>query len=366
MLSDTWIPIIRGCSLTTTPMEMVLLGSVLPRHGRLGMGIFKLAHKGNRIPPQILEPVQPLCHVAEPRCLLVDCRADDLCKVMELLKLPELQGVTDRAPTKSVLTSKEIPRVCMQWVLPDALSDMEVLMCFRYQRGQALPLDAYYGFKSLFTCKDAMILEFSSVLSTHHYWALCTQMIPLSTHKALVISSTEAEVWVAKMDFVMQNDSQETAVKLRWKASRHAGRCIATPAATSKALAASKRRGTTSISVHNFTADAEVCGEVGKELGQIMAILMQHVMQASGLNIKETDYARAPKVGEYIHLATQDITAPLGKMKVLLSSEDDVRRLYNALHGQTIAVGSDTVGIVVGNELIDGQTVPGNGQRSWK
>ena len=97
-----------------------------------------------------------------------------------------------------------------------------------------------------------------------------------------------------------------------------------------------------------------------------MAILMQRAVQATGLTIRETDYSRAPKLGEYAHLATQDAAAPPGKLKRLLSSEDDVRRLYNALHGQTIAVGNDRVGIVVGNELLDGQSVPGNGQRSWK
>jgi len=50
---------------------------------------------------------------------------------------------------------------------------------------------------------------------------------------------------------------------------------------------------------------------------------------------------------------------------VLLSAADEVRRLYNALPGQTLQVGSDRVGIVVGNDLIDGQQVPGNELRSW-
>ena len=116
----------------------------------------------------------------------------------------------------------------------------------------------------------------------------------------------------------------------------------------------------------HFNADVAVQGEVGKEDGQVLSLLMQHVAHSTGLAIQETDYTRAPKVGEYVHLASQDPTAPPAKLRVLLGSADDVRRLYNALHGQTLQVGNDRVGIVVGNDLIDGQRVPGNELRIWE
>jgi len=115
----------------------------------------------------------------------------------------------------------------------------------------------------------------------------------------------------------------------------------------------------------HYNADVTVQGEVGKEDGQVLAILMQHVTSNTGLSIQETDYSRAPRVGEYVHLASLDSTAQPGKLRVLLSSAEDVRRLYNALHGQTVQVGHDRVGIVVGSDLIDGRQVPGNELRSW-
>ena len=112
-------------------------------------------------------------------------------------------------------------------------------------------------------------------------------------------------------------------------------------------------------------ADVEVKGEVGKEDGRVMALLMRHVVTATGLQLQETDYGRAPKVGEFIHLATQDSSAPPGRLRVLLSSAEEVRRLHNALHEQTVQVGADKVGVVVENDLLTGQGVPGNGLRSW-
>ena len=100
-------------------------------------------------------------------------------------------------------------------------------------------------------------------------------------------------------------------------------------------------------------------------MGQVLSLLMQHVVSATGLARAETDYSRAPRVGEFVHLASQDPSAPPGKLRVHLGSADEVRKLYNALHGQTVMVGSDRVGILVGNELVDGWRVPGNELRSW-
>jgi hypothetical protein len=108
-----------------------------------------------------------------------------------------------------------------------------------------------------------------------------------------------------------------------------------------------------------------VLGEVGREDGQVLALLMQHVTNATGITIAETDYARAPRTGEYIHLASQDATAQPGKLRLLLASAEEVRRVYNALDGQTLRVGNDRVGIKVSNDLIDGRRVPGNGLRNW-
>ena len=263
------------------------------------------------------------------------------------------------------MSCKEVPRISIQWILPDEIADIDLLIYLRHHRGQALPIDTLYGFKSMYTCRETLILEFNSTMAVHHYWSLCSQMIPLSPHKALLYTSTESDIWTARFDSVMKNDPLETAVKLRWRASKHGGRAVANPTATSQALAASKRRGNAPISAMHFNADVAVQGEVGREDGQVLALLMQHVTLTTGLSIKETDYSRVPRVGEYVHLASQDPTAQPGKLRVLLSSADEVRRLYNALHGQTLQVGSDRVGIVVGNDLIDGQQVPGNELRSW-
>jgi len=365
LLSEKWSSIVRRTTFTTTPMDMVMSGAGTPRHGRYGLGIFELRHNGDKCPPRMLEPAQAAISIDDVRYLSLDLRALDLAKVMSLLSLEGFQRFTPRAPNRSPLSTSEIPRLCMHWLIPDDFSDAEVLVLLRYHRGTALPEDTCYGLKSMFSCRDSLILEFDSPYVIQHYWALSSQMIPFSSRRALVYTHTAAEIWTSVMDRVMGEDVKETSVKLRWRASKHGGRTFAAPSATTKALAASRRRGTAPLSIHNYMADVEVKGEIGKEDGRVLALLMQHAITATGIQLQETDYNRAPKTGEFIHLATQNSSAPPGRLRVLLSTAEEVRRLYNALHGKTVQVGADRVGVVVENDLIDGKGVPGNGLRSW-
>ena len=197
------------------------------------------------------------------------------------------------------------------------------------------------------------------------YWPLCSQLLPIGAKKALVYTDYESSTWTGRMDYVMKNDQLETAVKIRWRASKHNGRSYATPTATSQALAASRRRGTGKTTSLHHQADVEIKGEVGRADGQVISLLMRHVVQCTGLQLRETSYQGPMQLGEFVHLASLDPDAPPGKVKVILASAQEVRRIYNALHGQTIMIGQDRIGIVVGNDLVEGQRVPGNDLRSW-
>ena len=65
------------------------------------------------------------------------------------------------------------------------------------------------------------------------------------------------------------------------------------------------------------------------------------------------------------HFCTDELgmSAPPGKLRLLLESAEAVRKVYAALHCQALLVGQDRVGIEVGNDLVDRQSVPGNAQR---
>ena len=95
----------------------------------------------------------------------------------------------------------------------------------------------------------------------------------------------------------------------------------------------------------------------------MVRLLMAHLCQAAGLQLQETDYAREPKLGEYIHLASQDPLNPPGRVRLLLGSREEVRKVYATLQDQTVQVGSDYIGIDVCNDLEEELKLPGNGRR---
>ena len=76
----------------------------------------------------------------------------------------------------------------------------------------------------------------------------------------------------------------------------------------------------------------------------------------------ETDGGRGPMIREFIHLASKDTAAAAGRLRLLLANRDEVRKVFAALHGQTIQVGQDYVGIEVANDAEDAQRRPGNGR----
>lgn len=164
------------------------------------------------------------------------------------------------------------------------------------------------------------------------------------------------------MDAVLREDSTETTARLKWRASRLGGRTIASPSATPGAMAAARRRGRQVGAQLDFLTEVTLLGEIGREDGVVIRLLMDHLAGAVGLRLTETDYARDPRAGEYVHLASQDPLAQPGRVRLLLGSQEDVRRVYAGLHGQTLQVGADLVGIAVANDAVDAVQRPGNGQ----
>ena len=185
-------------------------------------------------------------------------------------------------------------------------------------------------------------------------------MIAISSTKVLVYTEATAETLKAKMDEVMTLDVEAAATKLKWKPSRNGGRAIATPSATTSSLAASRKKANKPSSAFDYITEVAVKGEVGREDGEVMRKLMAHVCSSTGLNINETAGEANPKIGEFFHLASRDSAAPPGRMRVMLRNEDEVRKLYAALHGQTVQVGHDLVAIEVSNDLINIKELKGN------
>ena len=92
-----------------------------------------------------------------------------------------------------------------------------------------------------------------------------------------------------------------------------------------------------------------------------MHALMNHLTASSGLQVQAAKDPTGPRKGEYVHLASVDPSAPPGRLRLYLGSQDDVRKVFNALHGQAIQAGADYIAIEVTNDLSN--SLQGNGSR---
>ena len=111
-------------------------------------------------------------------------------------------------------------------------------------------------------------------------------------------------------------------------------------------------------------SDVVAHGELGRADGLIMNKLMQHVCPATGLIVTEAPADRAHRIGEYMHLASRDASAPPGRLRVYLRDQDEVARLFDALHNQTIQAGNDTIRITITNNLKEHRDLQGKVSRS--
>ncbi|CAK0823307.1 unnamed protein product [Prorocentrum cordatum] len=131
----------------------------------------------------------------------------------------------------------------------------------------------------------------------HHYWPLCSQMLPVSGSKVLLFSDAAPDTWKEVLDQVFAVDGRSAATRLKWKPSRYGGRPIESPSATTMALAAARRKGHRPHSTLDHITEVIVRGELGREGGQVLRRLMTHLSTAIGLETTETDYSRGPRLG---------------------------------------------------------------------
>ena len=363
LLGVKWTSLMRKCTFTLDPMEIITTGTAGPRLARCGLAVFHLEFDGLRYPPHLRPLHVPLFEVQAVRRATVDLQTRDLPAFMLLFDGPDYNQILVREPRRSPWSSTACPRLSVDLIFDPSCTDLFAEMLLRRLRRDGLPKDAVWGLHTMFSQNEVLILEMATAGNVGHYWELCTQMLAIGSSKAIVLTDANPTRWTTEMDRIMSEDASETHARLKWRPSRNGGRTVATPTATTAALAASRRHAHKASSTMDYVTNVTISGEIGKEDREVMRLLMDHLVTATNLGIKETDYSRAPRTGEYIHLASTDFTAPPGKVRILLNNSDEVRQVHAALHGQTIKAGNDAVGIVVENDGMDSRPVPGNGLR---
>ena len=154
--------------------------------------------------------------------------------------------------------------------------------------------------------------------------------------------------------------------KPRCKASRFGGRPFALPSATASALAAARRRrgkAGRAPQLMDFAAEVRINGEPGLQGKHIFDKIMAHVCTNTGISLTAFEGHSNSRSGFWKHFASDDPAAPPGRARLCLSSQDEVAKIYAALHGQVFQVGGGFLSISVRSDLLDALTLSGNGGR---
>jgi len=354
LLLGRWSAVVRNCTISTTPMSFVLPSRAGPKHVQMGLAVFHLSHDLPRVAPSLLEPMQPMMSIASPCVVVVDTPAEHLAQLFGVLERPIFNGVQIREPSHSPLSIQGLNRVALRLVFPPGSVELVVLAHLSSIRGTGIGADTYYGIQDMAGSSDAKILEIGNSVKFRSYWAVCSQALAIAPRKFLVQSQAEPAEWTQLMDGILGRDADDATAKLRWKPSVRGGRVIATPTATTAALAAARRGANRPVTSADCLAVVEVQGELGPENAAVLHHLMEQTAQNTGLAISRAADAQAPALGEYF----VDADRP-GHVRILLPDFDSVRRVYAALNGRTLAVGVDRVAIRVMNDAVDGQAVLG-------
>ena len=145
MLQPRWSSsVVRVCTLTTTPMELILPGRSGPRHVKQGLAIFTLDLSAPIQAPRLLEPSAPVLAVAAQQVVVVDTAAEALPQLLAKLHSADFAGVLVRDPTMSFLGSSERKRLTVNLISPTRHTELEILLTMRTLRTWSIGKETFY------------------------------------------------------------------------------------------------------------------------------------------------------------------------------------------------------------------------------
>ena len=333
-----------------------------------GLAIFTIAADLPRMLPRVLQFEAPVVTVAAAPAYVIDFPTEELPRLLRLLQDPSLGQIRAGTPQRSPLSTEVEPRGKMLWMFPVTSTELELALFWRHLRRTELHGRVFFGSSLLYSEPSALIVELTGAAAALQAWTLCSGILALSSEKLLVSTDAEPEAWQPMLDSLMKQDPKSAIVRIKWRPSRHGGRPWATPEATQVQLAALRRtkggRLGQAAPMCNV-ADVQSRGPTGYEDLEVYWQLMEHFQTTAGVALAEAASPMVAKPGTWLWLAAADPTAPQGRLRLFLRTHEEVQSLFQALHGRTVQVGSDLVGIQVLHDISDavGETRQGNGVR---
>ena len=300
-------------------------------------------------------PHEPIFSIPDnTKVVTVDLPADFVPGFLQLAATDaELVLATTRPHRRSLSATGVRARFCVDVLFPGDTPDLSLVCLFQRLRRDHFPARTYWARQAIVRDRRSKLLELTTMNCLSEFWPLCTELLVVGKNRALVYSGTAELQWVEVFNRILRANDQEKSMRLKWRPSCSGGRVIAKPRALDESMAAARRLGPTGGTPASVqVAEVVAMGQIGREDQEIITLLMRHVIQATGLELRETDYTRPQEVGEFANLARGGAARP-GRIRILVPNMEGVRKIDAALRGQHVAVGGQAVSFRVVSDGLD-------------
>jgi hypothetical protein len=366
LLSDKWRAIVRSVQFTSQAMEVVLPGRTAPTTSPKTIMLATISASAPYIPPSIRSVAMPLFEMDRGRCLRIDCRTADMMQTRRSL-VQVLAGTRTRwaDPLRSPgSTPTDTRSILSCHFAPGALTALELRMLISCLRNMHVPASTLLAAEDIFADNAAMLLDLSDPRAALEVVALCDDMAYVSAKLVTVRSVTAPAVWEDRLEHLFAETPASCITRIRWRKSRNGGRTIAQPAATARQVQASIRvgkAGPAAAAALPHLAEVSLHGNLGHDVRQVELQILR-VLEGHGIVLHEL-VEPAPTLPNSWQSVGSDMTSgPSGRLKLCLSSPEQMALVRSVLHDKAFQLGVDLVTLVVHDDASLAQQAK-NGRR---
>jgi len=362
LLGKKWAHMVRRTEYVTHPVTFIASGNHGPITLRKGLFLATVSQSLNRIPATTPLLAEPLFRINQGVVYYLDCSADTYHRVLPIIADTTLMLDAHHGhPTRSPSSTVDTPRLRLGIYFPTNVPEIDAALIMNHIRHHSLPRDTIVGSTSLFSDRDALLMEATTPSAPLNSWHLCSEMIYVAPKTVLIKTQTSVEAWRAHMDTMLREDPTAAILKIKGKLSYNDGRPIVTPSETTDRLAATRRTGGQCLSdpqPQQLATHITICGTTGYNPQEVIRQLMQFVERKTGLTLQDASLLEDAPPSSWRWLAATDPTAPPGRVRLQLENLEQVQSIMTEIHARSLQFGSDLVAVAVQNDLLDAVQPP--------
>ena len=351
-LHAKWAHIVKNAPITAQPVALVTEGAGRTQTKVQPLLIVELGPAKEVARPQMLQARDIIGTTGQDAGLLIDCRAQCLAEVQRSLDkaLTCLQHrVLD--PVPSLGSTPDESRKLIRVIFPagtttklDRAALVRNLSTIHFGTGMFVADD------SIVDDNAGLLLEVLHPDAALALQVLCSEMAFVNPKRLLVQTDASAERWAQAMGDMLTVDTDKSAVRLRWRASRMGGRTMAQPDLTSAQAGAIQREARRAALPSSTHAPREVVisapGFAGFDGQELIALLLQH-LAANGVHFQQGPSLGPLRGGQWRPEMDGMGAKPTGRLTIAVLRQEDAQTLKDLLDEKVINMGNAVVTLQV-------------------